>query len=76
MLNLFLAVRNIDVAKKSVDDYIKDPVMLQKIVYEKCDISEMTSVRNFAKNVQAKYPKINLLINNGKNRHETFFMKY
>lgn len=62
----FLAVRNIEVAKESVEDFIKDIVMLQKVVYEKCDISDMSSVRDFAKNVQEKYPKINLLINNGK----------
>ena len=52
-------------AKKSVENFIKQPVMLQKIVYEKMDVGDMTSVRNFAKNIQKKYSKIDLLINNG-----------
>lgn len=68
--NLILAVRNIETAQKSVEDYIKDSSLLKKINYFKCDISEMKSVRKFSQDVKEKFSKINLLINNGKLKFE------
>lgn len=39
--------------------------MQGNLIYEKLDVGDMTSVREFAKIVQEKYKKIDLLINNG-----------
>lgn len=61
----FLAVRNIEAAQKSVEAFITKTELKKKIIYLNCDISDMKSIKIFAQNVQEKYPKINLLINNG-----------
>lgn len=66
--NLFLAVRNIELAKKSIESQINDQIKLKKVHYFKCDISDMNSVENFAKSLKEKFYAINLLINNGKIR--------
>lgn len=42
-------------------------MLQQRVFYETCDIGDNLSVRAFARNVSEKFPKINLLINNGKN---------
>ena len=39
---------------------------MDKIIYESCDIGDMSSVREFAKRVKERFNGINLLINNGK----------
>lgn len=64
---LLSAVRNIEAARKSVESYINNPSLLQqRVFYETCDVGDNMSVRSFACSVTEKFPKINLLINNGK----------
>ena len=58
-------VRNIEVARKSVESYIDSSLLMNKVIYETCDTGDMKSVREFAKRVQDRCRAINLLINNG-----------
>lgn len=62
----FKGVRNPEASKKSVESYISESLTQGKVLYEACDTGDMESVRSFAKKVQAKFPRIHLLINNGK----------
>lgn len=61
----FKGVRNNEMSKNTVESYINNPSQLQRVFYETCDVGDMMSVRSFARNVQEKFPKIHLLINNG-----------
>jgi NAD(P)-dependent dehydrogenase (short-subunit alcohol dehydrogenase family) len=61
----FSGVRNVEAARKSVESYIDSSLWMNKVIYEKCDVGDMTSVRQFAKCVQEQCRAINLLINNG-----------
>lgn len=62
---ILLAVRDPISAKKSVESSIDDTLTQEKIIYEKCDVSDVESVKEFAKRVQEQFPAIHLLINNG-----------
>jgi NAD(P)-dependent dehydrogenase (short-subunit alcohol dehydrogenase family) len=54
-----------EAAKKSVESSIDSALVMNRVIYEKCDTSDMKSVRDFAARVQERCKKINLLINNG-----------
>jgi NAD(P)-dependent dehydrogenase (short-subunit alcohol dehydrogenase family) len=60
-----LGVRDPDSAQKSVENAIEESLTKGKVFYERCDTGDMTSVREFAKKVQEKFPAIHVLINNG-----------
>lgn len=62
----FEGVRSVEDAIKSVENNIKDASMLERVIFETCDVGDMMSVRSFAQKIQHKFPKVNLLINNGK----------
>lgn len=51
--------------KKCVEECIDSSLTEGKVFYEKCDLSDMESVKEFAKKVQQKFSAIHLLINNG-----------
>lgn len=62
---VLLGVRNPEGSKKSVEEALGEELTKGRVFYEKCDTGEMDSVRDFAKKVQAKFPAIHVLINNG-----------
>lgn len=64
----FAGVRNPDGARTSVESFINESLTEGKLYYEQCDTGDMESVREFAKKVQAKFPVIHVLINNGKKK--------
>lgn len=63
---MFAGVRNPKEAKENVESFIDIESMKGKIYYEQLDTGSMQSVRKFAKIVQSKFSKIDILINNGK----------
>lgn len=65
-MTLLVGVRNPEEARKLVESSFDISRTEGKIFYEKCDTADLESVRSFAKKVQEKFPKIHLLINNGK----------
>lgn len=65
-----MAVRNPEECQGIVEQTIERPLWKERVFYEKCDIGDMTSVREFARKIQSKFDSINLLINNGKTKFE------
>lgn len=65
-MTIMLGVRNPEAARKSVEEALGTVLTKGKVSYEQCDTGDMESVREFAKKVQAKFPAIHVLINNGK----------
>lgn len=63
---MFAGVRNPKEAQENVEKLIDINSIKAKIYYEQLDTGSMQSVRKFAKVVQSKFAKINILINNGK----------
>lgn len=60
-----LGVRDPESAQKSVESFVKvDLRPAGRIHYERLDIGDMSSVRQFAANVKRKFTKIDILINN------------
>jgi NAD(P)-dependent dehydrogenase (short-subunit alcohol dehydrogenase family) len=64
---VMLGVRNPEGARKQVEEALDTELTEGKVFYEKCDTGDMESVKGFAAKVQAKFPAIHVLINNGKN---------
>lgn len=65
-MTLFLTgVRNPKEAEISVNEFLKTKNIQGNVIYEKLDVGNMTSVREFAKVIREKHSKIDLLINNG-----------
>lgn len=62
---MFAGVRNPKQAKENVESFVDIKSMKGKIYYEQLDTGSMQSVRKFAKVVQSKFSKIDILINNG-----------
>lgn len=62
---MFVGVRNPKQAKENVESFVDIKSMKGKIYYEQLDTGSMQSVRKFAKVVQSKFSKIDILINNG-----------
>lgn len=62
---MFVGVRNPKQAKENVESFVDIKSMKGKIFYEQLDTGSMQSVRKFAKVVQSKFSKIDILINNG-----------
>lgn len=65
-MTVVCGVRNPDGCREIVEKSFDESLWNGKIFYEKCDTSDMGSVREFARKVQAKFTAVNLLINNGK----------
>lgn len=63
---MFAGVRNPKEAQENVENLIDIHSTKGKIYYEHLDTGSMESVRKFAKVVQNKFAKIDILINNGK----------
>jgi len=63
-MSVVMGVRNPKDAKKNVENLIDIESMKGKIYYEQLDTGSMQSVRKFAKVVQSKFSKIDILINN------------
>ncbi|CAH0600357.1 unnamed protein product [Chrysodeixis includens] len=64
---VIMACRSVDkaqAAKIDIEKLCKDLPNTGKIVVEKCDLSSLTSVRQFAKKVLDTEPQINILVNN------------
>lgn len=64
-MTVMVGVRNPEGSRKSVEQALGLELTREKVFYEQCDTGDMESVKQFAKNVQQKYPMIHLLINNG-----------
>lgn len=64
-MTVVMGVRNPEQCREIVEGTVEKSLWKDKVFYEKCDIGDMSSTKNFAKNVQQKFPSINLLINNG-----------
>jgi NAD(P)-dependent dehydrogenase (short-subunit alcohol dehydrogenase family) len=60
-----MAVRNPKKCQEIVEESIERPLWKDRIFFEHCDVSDMSSVKDFAKKVQGKFQSINLLVNNG-----------
>lgn len=58
-------MRNPESSKVFVESEIDSTLWTGRIFYEKCDTGDFQSVRDFAEQVQKKFPVIHLLINNG-----------
>ncbi|XP_058458923.1 dehydrogenase/reductase SDR family member on chromosome X [Malaya genurostris] len=65
-IEVILGVRNPEGSKKTVEEYLEQGKVLPgaKLHYEKLDIGNLKSVREFAARVQSKFDKIHILINN------------
>ncbi|XP_039745173.1 retinol dehydrogenase 13-like [Pararge aegeria] len=64
---VIMACRNIDkaeAAKTDIENTCKDLPEKGKLVVEKCDLSSMSSVREFTKKILKSEPHINILVNN------------
>lgn len=68
---VLMGVRDPEASRKSVEAKLAPTAARDKIFYEKCDTGDMSSVRRFAKKVQAKFTAIHILINNGETTHST-----
>uniref|UniRef100_U5ESL3 Putative dehydrogenase with different specificities related to short-chain alcohol dehydrogenase n=1 Tax=Corethrella appendiculata TaxID=1370023 RepID=U5ESL3_9DIPT len=63
-ITVILGVRNPDEAKKTVEKYLEHHKLTGKLHYEKLDIGDMTSVKQFAEKVKEQFQQIHILINN------------
>jgi len=63
-MSVIMGVRNPKEAKENVEKLIDIDTIKGKIYYEQLDTGSMQSVRKFAKIVQSKFSKIDILINN------------
>lgn len=63
---VMLGVRNPEASKKSVEAALGVELTNGRVFYERCDTGDMESVKEFANKVQAKFPAVHVLINNGK----------
>lgn len=70
---MFTGVRNPKEAQENIEKMIDIESIKGKIYYEQLDTGSMQSVRKFAKVVQSKFAKIDILINNGNNFVIIFF---
>ena len=64
-MTVIIGVRDPQACQEVVERSIGSLLSKEKVVYERCDVADMDSVREFASKVQKKFPAINLLINNG-----------
>lgn len=64
-MTVIVAVRSPEGCREIIEKAFDESLYKGKMVYEQCDVSNMTSVRNFASKVQEKFSAIHLLINNG-----------
>lgn len=62
---VMMGVRNPEISRKLVEGALGLALTKDKLFYEKCDTEDMTSVKEFAMKVQAKFAAIHVLINNG-----------
>lgn len=58
-------MRNPTEARQSVEENIDASLIRDRVFYEVCDMFDIDTVRRFAEIMHEKYPRINLLINNG-----------
>lgn len=67
-MHVILGVRNEEAAKTMVDEFRKAPTRITTGTVDilSLDLKSFESVRAFATTVLQKYPKIHVLINNGK----------
>lgn len=63
-MSVVMGVRNPQEAQENVENLIDVRSMKGKIFYEHLDTGSMQSVRKFAKFVQSKFAKVDILINN------------
>jgi short-subunit dehydrogenase involved in D-alanine esterification of teichoic acids len=61
-----MGVRKPDICREIVEKSVERSLWKDKVFYEKCDIGDMNSTKEFAKKVQQKFSSINIIINNGK----------
>lgn len=64
--------RKTEIGEKLLEDFREIGIKTGNIEVQKLDVSSLESVREFAKIVKEKHPKIHYLINNGK-PHTSFF---
>jgi NAD(P)-dependent dehydrogenase (short-subunit alcohol dehydrogenase family) len=64
-MTVVCAVRNPEGCREIVEKAFDESLYKGKIFYEKCDTSDMETVKEFVKKVREKFPSIHLLINNG-----------
>lgn len=61
--NIILAVRNAEKGKRAIE-YIKTLTPAANVVIKLLDVSEFSSIRDFADQIKKEYNKIDVLINN------------
>lgn len=64
-MTVIVGVRRPDECKQIVETAVGELELKGRVVYEKCDVGDMHSVREFAARVRKNYPAIHILINNG-----------
>jgi NAD(P)-dependent dehydrogenase (short-subunit alcohol dehydrogenase family) len=61
---VIMACRSADKAKSARDELLDDGIAPARLELRTLDLSSLASIRSFADNVRASYPKLDLLINN------------
>lgn len=64
-ITVVMGVRNVEVSQKAVFAAIPEEIRRNLLHFETLDTGSLKSVRDFAATIKAKYPKVDLLINNG-----------
>jgi NAD(P)-dependent dehydrogenase (short-subunit alcohol dehydrogenase family) len=67
-MTVVMGVRRPDECKQTVESELGHLEINGKVFYEKLDIGDMTSVQSFAERIREKFPAVNILINNGKDK--------
>lgn len=65
-ITVVMGVRNVEASKKAVFAAIPEEKRRHLLHFETLDTGNLKSVREFAAKMKATYPKVDLLINNGK----------
>lgn len=65
-MTVIMGVRNPDKCKEIVEKLFHQPTLKGRVIFEKCDTGDMSSVREFAQKVRKEFKSIHVLINNGK----------
>lgn len=64
-ITVVMGVRNVESSRKTVFAAIPEETRRDLLYFETLDTGSLKSVREFAVAIKAKYPKVDLLINNG-----------
>ena len=65
-MTVVVGVRDPKLCKEIVGETFNNLNIKGRVFYEKCDVGDMASVREFASTIKKKFQAVNLLVNNGK----------